>query len=328
MHRRDVLQAAVALGVGIAASGLAHAQSYPMRPITLVVPYAAGGPTDTVARILAEAMRKPLGQAVIVENVVGASGTIGVGRVARAAPDGYTFVLGNIATHVLNGPMFTLQYDLQTDFQPVSLVSNEPLMIVAKKTFPANDLAEFVAWLKANPDNATQGTSGAGGITTVGGLLFQRETGTRFRSVPYRGGQGPATLDLVAGQIDFMIATAAIALPHVRAGTIKAYAVMSKSRVAAAPDIPTVGEAGLSGLYVLNWQATFLPKATPKDIVARLNAAVVIALADPSVRRRLANIGQEIFPREQQTPEALAAFQSAEVEKWWPIIKTAKIKGE
>jgi tripartite-type tricarboxylate transporter receptor subunit TctC len=290
----------------------------------MVVPYAAGGPADTVGRILAEGMRTSLGQPVIVENVAGASGTIGVGRVARAVPDGYMFVLGNVATHVFNGPMFTLPYDLQKDFQPVALISNEPFVIVARKTIPANDLAEFVIWLKSNP-NATQGTSGAGGLTTVGGLLFQRETGTRFKSVPYRGGQGPAMQDLLAGQIDFMIGTPPICLPYVRTGMIKAYAVTSKIRLAAASDIPTVGEAGLSGLHALNWLATFMPKATPGDVVARLNAAIITALADPTARGRIAHIGQEIFPRDQQTPDALVAFQSAEIERWWPIVRAAKI---
>jgi tripartite-type tricarboxylate transporter receptor subunit TctC len=327
MQRRDVLKAVLAFGVGLELVSLTHAQSYPTRPITMVIPYAAGGHLDTVGRILAEGMRTSLGQPVIVENVPGASGTIGVGRVARAVPDGNMFVLGNLATHVLNGPMFTLPYDLQKDFQPVALIANEPFVIVARKTISANDLAEFVIWLRSNP-GATQGTSGAGGFMTVAGLLFQRETGTRFRSVPYRGGQGPAIQDLLAGQIDFMIAAPSICLPFIRTGMIKAYAVTSKIRLAAASDIPTVGEAGLTGLHALNWQATFLPKATPKDIVTRLNAAVVIALADPSVRQRLAAIGQEIFPREQQTPEALSAFQSAEVEKWWPIVKAANVKGK
>jgi tripartite-type tricarboxylate transporter receptor subunit TctC len=305
---------------------MARAQSYPTRPITMVVAFGAGGPSDVIARVVAEGMRPSLGQPVVIENVVGASGTIGVGRVARAAPDGYTLVFGNWATHVLNGPMFNLQYDLIKDFTPVALVSNDPLMIVGKKALPANNLKEFVAWLKANPDQATQGTTGAGGISTVGGLFFQRETGTRFRFVPYRGGLAAAMQDLVAGQIDFMIDTAANSLPQVRAGTIKAFAVTSKARLATAPDIPTVDEAGLPGLYALNWQAAFLPKNAPKDVVAKLNGAIVTALAEPPVQTRLAGIGQAVFPRDQQTPEALAAFQKAEVEKWWPIIKAANIK--
>jgi tripartite-type tricarboxylate transporter receptor subunit TctC len=287
------------------------------------VPYGAGGPADAIGRILAEGMREPLGQPVIVENVAGASGTIGVGRVAAAAADGYTSVLGNWATHVLNGAVFALRYDLRADFEPVALVSNDPLVIVARKSMPASDLKEFIAWLKANPDRATQGTTGAGGISTVGGLFFRKATGTQFRFVPYRGGLGPAMQDLIAGQIDFMIDTAANSLPQVRAGTIKAYALTASTRLAVARDIPTVDEAGLPGLHALNWQAVFLPKGTPHDIVTRLNAAVVGTLADATVRRRLTDIGQEIFPPVQQSPQALATYQKAEIEKWWPIVKEA-----
>src|SRR3954454_6163637 len=269
------------------ASRIACAQSYPSRPITMVVPFGAGGPADVIGRVVAEAMRAPLGQPVIIENVVGASGTIGVGRVVRALPDGYAFVLGNWATHVLNGPMFTLPYDLVAGFAPVALLSSDPLVIVARRTCPASNLGEFIAWLKANPDKATQGTTGAGGISTVGGVFFQKETGARFRFVPYRIGLAAAMQDLVGGQIDFMIDTAANSLPQVRAGTIKAFAVTSHARMAAAPDILTVDEAGLPGFYALNWQAMFLPKGTPAPIVAKLNSAVAAALADPNVRRRL-----------------------------------------
>jgi tripartite-type tricarboxylate transporter receptor subunit TctC len=317
-----------AVALSLASIGNASAQLYPSRPVTMIVPFGAGGPADAIGRIVAEGMRGSLGQPVVVENVVGASGTIGVGRVAGAPADGYTLVLGNWATHVLNGPMFALKYDLMRDFEPVSLVSSDPLLIVAKKALPAENLKEFIAWLKASPDMATQGTTGAGGISTVGGLFFQKVTGTRFRFVPYRGGLAPAMQDLVAGQIDFMIDTAANSLPQVRAGTIKAYAVTAKARLVAAPDIPTVDEAGLSRFYALNWQAIFMPKGTPKDIVAKLNSAVVAALADPTVRRRLADIGQEVFPSGQQTPEALGVHQKAEIEKWWPIIKAANIKAE
>ena len=305
----------------------ARAQAYPSRPITLVVPFGAGGPSDTIARVLAEGMRAPIGQPVIVENAPGASGTIGLGRVARAAPDGYTLVLGNWATHVLNGPMFTLPYDLQKDFEPVALVSNDPLIIVARKSLPAGNLKEFIAWLKANPDMGTQGTTGAGGISTVGGLFFQKETGTRFRFVPYRAGLGAAMQDLVSGQIDFMVDTAANSLPQVRAGAIKAFAITSKQRLASAPDVPTVEEEGLPGLYALNWQALFAPKATPDEVVSKVNAAVMVALADEAVRVRLANIGQDIFPKDQQTPAALRVFQGAEIAKWWPIVKAANLKG-
>jgi tripartite-type tricarboxylate transporter receptor subunit TctC len=325
--RRRFLLSATAIAALSPFSRGARAQAYPSRPITLVVPFGAGGPSDTIARVLAEGMRTPIGQPVIVENAPGASGTIGLGRVARAAPDGYTLVLGNWATHVLNGPMFTLPYDLQKDFEPVALVSNDPLIIVAKKSLPASNLKGFIAWLKANPDMATQGTTGAGGISTVGGLFFQKETGTRFRFVPYRSGLGAAMQDLVSGQIDFMVDTAANSLPQVRAGAIKAFAITSKQRLASAPDVPTVAEEGLPGLYALNWQALFAPKATPDEIVAKLNAAAVIALADEAVRTRLANIGQDIFPKDQQTSQALRVFQSAEIAKWWPIVQAANLKG-
>ena len=323
--RRELLHLAAG-AVALTAIGTgAKAQAYPSRPITMVVAFGAGGPSDIIARILAEAMRGSLGQPVIIENIAGASGTIGVGRVARAAPDGYTLVLGNWATHVLNGPMFALPYDLEKDFEPVSLVSSDPLIVVARKTVPARDLKEFIAWLKANPE-ATQGTTGAGGISTVGGLFFQKETGTRFRFVPYRVGLAAAMQDLVAGQIDFMIDTAANSLPQVRAGTFKAYAVTGRQRLATAPDIPTVDEEGLPGLLALNWQAAFLPRGPAHEIVAKLNTAIVAALAAANVRRQLADIVQELFPRDQQTPGALRAFQRAEIEKWWPIIKEANIK--
>jgi tripartite-type tricarboxylate transporter receptor subunit TctC len=299
------------------------AQVYPSRPITMVVPYGAGGPTDAVGRIMAEGMKAALGQPVIIDNIAGASGTIGSGRVARATADGYTFVIGNVATHALNGALFKLQYDLVTDFAPVLLVSSDPLVIVARKSLSEKNLRDFIAWLKANPEKATQGTTGAGGISTVAGILLQRATGARFRFVPYRGGLGQAMLDLVAGQIDFMIDAATNSLPQINAGTIKAYAVASKARLSIAPDIPTVDEAGLPEFYALNWQALFAPRDTPKEVIAKLSSAGATALADPDVRRRLADIGQAIFPADQRTPEALAAFQRAEIEKWWPIIKAS-----
>jgi tripartite-type tricarboxylate transporter receptor subunit TctC len=324
--RRALLQ----FGVWGLAPTLSHrvaADVFPSRPITIVVPFGAGGPADTIGRILAEGMKLPVGHSVIVENIPGASGTIGTGRTARAAPDGYTLVLGNWATHVLNGPMFTLQYDLQTDFEPVALVAHDPLVVVARKSLQASNLQEFISWLKSEPDKATQGTTGAGGISTVGGLFFQKETGTRYRFVPYRAGLGAAMQDLISGQIDFMIDTAANSLPQVRAGTIKPFAVTSNARLTSAPDIPTVDEEGLPRLRAINWQAVFAPKTTPKEIVSKINTAVVAALTDPNVRQRLANIGQQIFPPDQQSPEALRSFQNSEIEKWWPLIKDANLKG-
>ncbi len=307
--------------------GDADAQTYPSRPITMVVPYAAGGPTDTIARIMAERMRGPLGQIIIVENVTGAAGTLGVGRVARAAPDGYTISIGHWGTHVVNGAIYALPYDVFNDFEPVSMIATNPQLIVARKALPAKDLQELVAWLKANSAKATQGTAGHGSASHVSGVYLQSITGARFQFVPYRGA-GPAMQDLVAGQIDLMVDQAANSLPQVRAGTIKAFAVTEKTRLAAAPEIPTVDEAGVPGLHISIWHALWMPKGTPKDIIAKLNAAVVDALADPGARQRLADLGQEIPPRAQQTPQALAAYHKAEIEKWWPIIKAANIKGE
>ncbi len=323
-----LLAAFALISVALISVSPTSAQVYPSRPITMVVPYGAGGPTDAVGRIMGEGMKASLGQPIVIDNIAGASGTIGSGRVARATADGYTFVIGNVATHALNGALFKLQYDLATDFAPVLLVSSDPLVIVARKSLPETNLRDFIAWLRANPDKATQGTTGAGGISTVAGILLQRATGTRFRFVPYRGGLGQAMLDLVAGQIDFMIDAATNSLPQINAGTIKAYAVTSKGRLSIAPDIPTVDEAGLPEFYALNWQALFAPRGTPKEVIAKLNSAGAAALADPDVRRRLADIGQAIFPADQRTPEALAAFQKAEIEKWWPIIKATNIKGE
>jgi len=324
LARRKFLHLAV--GAALPALSLsARAQTYPTRPITLVVPFAAGGALDVIGRILTPKMRASLGQTIIIENVTGASGSLGVGRVARAAPDGYTLVIGAWDTHVGNGAVYALKYDVLNDFEPVSLVATQPFLIVAKKAMPADDLKGLIAWLKVNPGKASARTAGVGAADHVGGALFQTDTGTRFQFVPYRGG-GPAVQDLIAGQIDIMVESPTITLPQVRTGQLKAFAVAAKSRLAEAPEIPTVDEAGLPGFYVTFWVGLWAPKGTPKDFIAKLNSAAGAALADATVRMRLAELGFEIFPRDQQTPEALAALQKAEIEKWWPIIKAAGIK--
>ena len=316
----------IGIVAAFAASG-AFAQSYPTRPITLVNPFAAGGPVDAVARIMSVPMSQALGQAVLVDYTVGAAGTLGVGRVARASPDGYTLSIGHWATHVINAAIYPLSYDVLKDLEPVGMICANPLMIVARNSFPARDLKELIEWLKANPDKASVGTAGVGSGSHMGGVYFQSATGTKVQYIPYKG-TGPAMQDLLAGRIDFMVDQASNSLPQVRAGKIKAFAVTAKSRLAAAPEIPTVDEAGLPGLYVSVWFGIWAPKGTPRDIVSKLNAAMQSSLADQAVRRRLGELGQEIVPRGQQTPEALAAFHKAEAEKWWPLVKAAGIKPE
>jgi len=305
----------------------AIAQPYPSHPITMVVPFPAGGPTDAVARIVADRMRGSLRQPVIIENVVGASGSIGAGRVARAAADGQTLLFGTWSTQVVNGAIMALPYDVVSDFEPVSLISDSPILIVGKKALPANDLNGLIEWLRANPDKALNGTPGPASAANLAGVLFQNDTHTRFRSVPYRG-VGLAMQDLIAGRIDLMFDLVGDAMPQVRAGTIKAYAVLRRSRLLMAPNIPTTDETGLPGFYVSSWQGIWAPKGTPKSIISALNRAVVDTLGDPAIRQRLAALAQEIPAPEQLTPEALGKLQKAEIEKWWPVIKAAGIKSE
>jgi tripartite-type tricarboxylate transporter receptor subunit TctC len=303
------------------------AQAYPSHPITIVVGYPAGGPTDTIARILAQRMSEPLGQSIIIENVSGANGGIGAGRVARAPPDGYTLSLANWNNAVANGAVYPLKYDLETDFAPVALLTSAPLWIVARPTFPANNLAELIAWLTANPGKASAATVGAGSAAHVSGIYFQDRTATSFQFVPYRGG-APAVQDLVAGQVDLMCAEVSATLPYVRAGKLRAYAVLAKTRWSAAPDIPTAAEAGVTGLTISFWHGLWAPRGTPRGVIARLNGAVIEAFSDPSMRRTLTDMGLDIPSGAELTPEALGQFQKAEIEKWWPIIRAAGIRAE
>ena len=312
----------VMLGLAIVAGiASAQAQSYPSRPITLVVPFPPGGSTDAAARIMAERMRAPLGQPIVIENVGGAGGSIGVGRVARAAPDGYTTDIGQWDTHV-GSIIYKIDYDLEKDFEPIALISNNPQLMVAKKDLPADNLKDLVAWMTANPGKINFVNQNA--AANVTGVLFENLTKQKVQFIPYRGA-GPAMTDLVSGTVDLLVVQGAVALPQIRAGKIKALVNLSPQRSASMPDIPTADETGVSGLYMSGWFGFFAPKGTPKDIVARLNAATVEALADPAIQKRFTELGLDVAPREQQTPEGLAAFQKAEIDKWWPIIKAAGI---
>jgi len=299
----------------------ADAQNYPSRPITLVVPFPPGGSTDAAARIMAERMRPTLGQSVVIENVGGAGGSIGVGRVARAAPDGYTFDIGQWDTHV-GSIIYKLDYDLEKDFEPIALISNNPQLLVAKNDLPANTLAELVTWMKANPGKINFVNQNA--AANVTGVLFENLTRQKVQFIPYRGA-GPAMTDLISGTVDLLVVQGAVALPQIRAGKIKALANLSPQRSASMSDIPTADETGVPGLYMSGWFGFWAPKGTPKDIIAKLNAATVEALADPAIQKRFTELGLDVAPREQQTPEGLAAFQKAEIDKWWPIIKSAGI---
>jgi tripartite-type tricarboxylate transporter receptor subunit TctC len=320
-----MLRLAAPLLMALAGAAAAHAETYPSRPITMIVPFPAGGATTTLARILGEHMKGTLGQPIIVENVPGASGSIGTTRAARAAADGYTLSFGNWASHVGSGAMYALQFDLLRDLEPVAFLANSPLWLVAKNSLPARDLKELIAWLKANPDKASAATVGVGSGSHMCGIYMQKSTGTKFQFVPYRGG-APAMQDLVSGQVDFMCDFAGNSLPNVRNGQIKAYAVMAKARWFAAPNVPTFAEMGVPGLQMAFWHGLWAPKGTDKAVVEKLNAAVQAALADATVKQRYIDMGQELPPRDQQTPQALAAHHKAEIEKWWPIIKEANIK--
>jgi tripartite-type tricarboxylate transporter receptor subunit TctC len=329
--RTDVYRA-VAFAIGVLAvsalaQGVAAAQTYPVRPITVIVPFAAGGPTDVLARVLGDHIRADLGQPVLIENVTGAGGSIGVGRVAAAAPDGYTVSAGHFGTHVANGAIYSLKYDLERDLDPVARLPSNPMLVVTRRDFPAADLKELVAWLKAHPGKATAGTAGAGSGAHIAGAFLANLVGAPLQFVPYRG-TAPAMQDLVAGQIDLIVDQAANALPQVRQASVRALAVTAPTRLAIAPQIPTAAEAGLPGLQMELWNGMWVPHGTPAGIIDRLNAAVVNALADPAVRDKLAPLGLEGPPADQRTPQALRAFQKKEIEKWWPIIKAAHISAE
>jgi tripartite-type tricarboxylate transporter receptor subunit TctC len=306
------------------AASSAWGQSFPAKPITLIVPFPPGGSTDAAARIIAERMRVPLGQSVIIENVGGAGGSIALARVARAAPDGYTIDIGQWDTHV-GLIIYPITLDLQKDFAPIGMLSINPQLMIARKGFPADDLKGLVAWMKANPGMATFVDQNAAARVT--GVLMQQATGTTVQFIPYRGA-GPAMQAMLGGQVDLMVVQAAVTLPQARAGTVKILANLSPERSSVVPGVPTSGESGIAGLYASGWFALFAPSATPKEIIARLNAAMVQALADPSVKARFSDLGLDIASREQQSPEGLAAFQKAEMERWWPVIRAAGIKAE
>jgi tripartite-type tricarboxylate transporter receptor subunit TctC len=313
---RKLLVAALATLAGVAA---ATAQTFPSRPVTAIVPATAGGPTDTIGRIVMARAQQILGQTIIVENVGGASGTIGTGRVVRADPDGYTIGIGGVNHYVVNASVYPLNYDTLRDFEPISMLSNGPMLIMSRNSVPAKNLQELITWLKANPDNVTFGTGGLASPPHISGLSLQTVTGNKFQFVPFRG-SAPALQQVLGGQLDIIIDQASAALSVAKGGGVRAYAVTAKQR------LPTVDEAGLPGFHVSIWQAVWAPKGTPKDVIAKLNAAIAGALTDPAVQKRLAEIGQELPTREQMTPEGFGSFHKAEMEKWTPIIKAANIK--
>ena len=327
MRRWFAAAIAAAIWLGCGGIAISLAEDYPTRPITMIVPFSAGGATDTLARFLGEKMRTVLGQPIVIENVAGAAGTIGVTRAVRSPPDGYTLSIGTSTTHMLTGGLYNLPFDLIKDLEPIILIGNEPLLLVAKKDFPADDLKGLIAWLKANPDKASVGIAGVGATGQLAGLSFQKATGTKFEFVPYRG-NGPALQDLLGGQIDFMMEPASNFRSFLGTGKLKPFAVTGHARLPSAPDIPTVDEAGVPGFFASLWYGLWVPKGTSKDVIAKLNATLTQVLFDPQVRQRFAELGIEMTPIDRQSPEALRAYQKAEAERWWPIIKAANIKVE
>jgi len=316
------LRIAVVIASFIAA---AQAADYPSRPIVMVVPLSVGGSTDVIGRLIAEGMRKTLKQPIVVENTSGAGGTIGVARVVHAPPDGYTMLIGQWGTNVATGAIYNLNFDLLKDLEPIGLIATQPFLIVGKKSLPANNLRELIDWIKANPQTATEGNSGVGSPSHVAGVLFQKAIGSPIQMIPYRGA-GESTQAIVSGQIDVLLNTPAVSMEQLKAGQVKVYAVTAKRRIPTAPDIPTTDEAGLPGYYFSFWHALWVPKGTPGEAKLALNTALRNALADPQVRERLTQLSQDIFPPEEQSPEALATFQRQEIEKWWPIVRAAGIK--
>ena len=323
---RKTLLAALIATFALTASASA-AENYPSHPITIVVPFAAGGPSDAMMRILGEPMKLSLGQTILIENTTGAGGSIGVGRVVHSPPDGYTIGFGHLGTHVANGAIYKLNYDLVTDLEPIVLLPSNPMVIVSKNAVPAKSLQELIGWLKSRPQPATAGTAGAGSGSHIAGLALESAAGVKLQYVPYRG-TGPALNDLVAGQIDLIVDQISNSINQIRAGTIRAYAVTDSQRVEQAPDIPTVDEAGLSNFHMTLWSGLWAPKGTPKEVVEKLNKATLKALNDPQVRKQLENLGLQMPPADKSTPEALGEWQKAEIAKWWPIIEAAKVKVE
>jgi tripartite-type tricarboxylate transporter receptor subunit TctC len=327
LTRRVFLGALTPVAITTVLTGPLAADDYPSRPVTMIVPYPAGGPTDAVGRLVAQGMQSALGRPVIIENIGGAAANLGTERVARAAPDGYTIGLGNSATHVVNGAVYSLKYDVVKDFEPISLLATEPVVIVGRPTLPANNLRELITWLKENSGKSLAGTAGVGSVADVALYFLEKQIGVSIQHIPYHG-LGPAVQAMLSGEIDIVMSLPGNVLGQVKAGTIKAFAVTAKTRLIGDPDIPTVDEAGLKGFYQSNWHALFAPKGTPKEIIGKLNAAAVAAMADPQIRERLVEDGQDFFPSDELTPQALAAFQQSEIAQRWPIIKAAGIKSE